>query len=242
MGNIPKKVKGTTGVFAQLFSYHLLSYLWRFLRYGLLLFLLYVVIVLVHGTQTDFQPQAATVLTIENPQPIAPIADSTLRFFIWNLGYGGLGAKCNFFYSGGGSFLSGGKMVRPPKAIVDENIAGATNILGKQKVDFYLLQEVDKNSKRSYYINQYQQHNQTTGGWPATYASNYKVAAVPIPLLEPWKRYGKTESGLATFSRYMPQSAQRLQLPGDYGWPTRIFQLDRCLALSLSFMGKRETA
>jgi len=36
--------------------------------------------------------------------------------------------------------------------------------------------------------------------------------------------------GLGTFSKYQPDIVTRMQLPGSYSWPTRVFQLDRCVA------------
>src|SRR5690606_33678797 len=65
----------------------------------------------------------------------------------------------------------------------------------------------------------------------AFFAPNYKVSRVPIPILEPWNAYGKVLSGLATYSRFQPYQSTRLQLPGSFAWPTRIFQLDRCVAV-----------
>ena len=57
------------------------------------------------------------------------------------------------------------------------------------------------------------------------------VDRVPIPILEPWQVYGKVNSGLGTLSRFQPKKSTRFQLPGKFEWPTRIFQLDRCLAV-----------
>jgi endonuclease/exonuclease/phosphatase family metal-dependent hydrolase len=58
------------------------------------------------------------------------------------------------------------------------------------------------------------------------------VTRVPLPILEPWRAYGKVEAGIANLTRWQPYEETRYQLPGEYDWPTRIFQLDRCLILS----------
>ncbi|WP_206076002.1 endonuclease/exonuclease/phosphatase family protein [Marinitoga lauensis] len=34
------------------------------------------------------------------------------------------------------------------------------------------------------------------------------------------------------FSKYKIDEAKRLKLPGEYSWPTKVFQLDRCILLS----------
>ncbi|MCB0706179.1 MAG: endonuclease/exonuclease/phosphatase family protein [Saprospiraceae bacterium] len=201
----------------------------RILGLAILLVLLYVVIVLVHGTLTDYQPEA--VIQIESDQNGSPepqIADSLLSFMIWNLGYGGLGAESNFFYDKGGMFFSGGRMVRSSESLVTKNVDGILTTIQENPADFYLLQEVDFNSKRSYGINEYEQVMSQLDNYQATFAPNYKAPRVPLPIFEPWKAYGRVLSGLASYSRFSPTDSKRLQLPGSFPWPTRVFQLDRC--------------
>ena len=66
-------------------------------------------------------------------------------------------------------------------------------------------------------------------GYSATYAVNYLVDWVPLPIFEPWHAYGTTNGGLGSWSKYQPKSSTRVQLPGAFDWPTKIFQLDRCV-------------
>ncbi len=197
-----------------------------------LLFLLYTIIVIVHGTYTDYQPEGAKKLPVATNSAKALATDSSFTFLSWNLGYGGLGAQCNFFYYGNGFFLAGDKMVQPPEELVKGNVAGIQKLIKANPADFYLFQEVDISSKRSHYINQYDLINKQLGNYAASFAPNFKVTRVPIPVLEPWRAYGKAHSGLATFSAFAPSKVERHQLPGRFGWPDRIFQLDRCAAIS----------
>ena len=196
------------------------------------LFLIYVILCIGHGTYTDYRPEGSSVLNIEAASEPRLIQDSTLSFFSWNLGYGALGAECNFFYNGGGFFYAGDKMIRPPKELVDKNIEGILNIVKSHPADFYVLQEVDYESKRSYCYNQYDAIKHQLGNLPSSFATNFRVSRVPIPVFQPWDVYGCAESGLATYSRYRPLEVKRYQLPGEYEWPDRIFQLDRCAAVS----------
>ncbi|MEM1321246.1 MAG: endonuclease/exonuclease/phosphatase family protein [Bacteroidota bacterium] len=197
----------------------------------LLLFLLYALGIILYGTYTDYQPTGVAPLQVQQ-QGTAPLpADSTLSLLSWNLGYCGLGAKCNFFYNGGGFFLAGDKMVRPPEELVQENYQGVRKLIQNNPSDIYLLQEVDMASKRSYFLNQYEGVKELLGGFVSSFAPNFKVDRVPIPILEPWRAYGQAHSGLATYSRYTPNKVERHQLPGEHGWPDRIFQLDRCAAV-----------
>ncbi|MGB1217451.1 MAG: endonuclease/exonuclease/phosphatase family protein, partial [Saprospiraceae bacterium] len=206
----------------------------KILKYVLLIILipiLYVVGCLIHGTVTDFQPEEVISLEIDNAKEVSAIQDSTLSFVIWNVGYGGLGKESNFFYDSGGFLTSGGKMVRTTQENVEKNIAGAVNYLKQNdSIDFFMLQEVDFGSKRSYKINQYEKYQAALSGYSSTFSVNFRAPRVPLPVFEPWNVMGKMESGLGTFSKYTPNKATRYQLPGEYPWPDRIFHLDRCAA------------
>lgn len=197
----------------------------------LLIVLLYLGGVLAYGTATDWQPEEELVIEPVRNAGKRVIEDSILSFVIWNLGYGGLGEESDFFYDSGNLFFSGGQMVRAPEEYVEKNNRGIRDFVGRTRSDFFLFQEVDYRSRRSYYTNQFTAVAELLPGYYAGFAPNYQVDYVPIPLLEPWQAYGATYSGLATYSRYQPRSSRRLQLPGAFSWPTRIFQLDRCLAV-----------
>ncbi len=202
----------------------------KYLGIALLLFLLYVVIALIHGTLTDFKPDEVTKLELDNPSGEKVITDSVLTFANWNVGYSGLGAESNFFYDSGGFLTSKGKMIRAPRKNVEKNLAGALDFIQKNKADFYLFQEVDKKSKRSYRINTHAKYAAQLPNYTSTFAVNYKSARVPLPVLEFWRVMGRMESGLGTYSRYQATEATRYQFPGNYPWPDRIFHLDRCFA------------
>lgn len=196
----------------------------------ILMFLLYVLISIIQGTVTDYQP--ADILPLEKmAKSKKTIQTDTLSFLTWNVGYGGLGAESSFFYDDGRTFFSGDKMVNAPKASVEKNIKGVDDYLKTQPADFILLQEVDFDSKRSQHINQYAQYGATLGNYDASFAPNYDVKRVPLPVAEPFNVMGKIYSGLGTYSRYKMHDAERYQFPGDYSWPMRIFQLDRCFAV-----------
>jgi endonuclease/exonuclease/phosphatase family metal-dependent hydrolase len=197
----------------------------------ILLVLLYVAGVLLYGTVRDFKPEALTALTPDQNASNSIIQDSILTFTIWNIGYGGLGAEANFFFDSGNMFFSGDRMVRSSRGNVEKYIDGIEAFVMSNPADFMLFQEVDFNSKRSYYNNQFEGISDLLSGYSAVFAVNYQVDWVPLPIFQPWKAYGATNSGLASWSRYQPQSSVRMQLPGSFDWPTSIFQLDRCAAI-----------
>lgn len=205
--------------------------LFRFLLWGILLVLLYVVSVLIYGTVTDFQPEKNLTVKPDGQSQLTVIEDSTLTFTSWNLGYGGLGAESDFFYDSGGMFFAKGKMVRSPQNLVEKYNEGILSWVKNNPADFLLFQEVEFGSKRSFYFNQYEAVSGEYSNYSSAYFVNYLVDWVPLPIFQPWKSYGATNSGLASWSKYHPSDSERLQLPGKFDWPTRIFQLDRCAAV-----------
>jgi len=202
---------------------------------GILLILIgYFIGLFVFGWAYDWQPGPEPVPMVSHQNSDQKmVKDSTLTMISWNVGFGGLGAESDFFYDDQGIWYSGKSMVRSPKHLVEKNLNGTLDFFKKyqENVDFFLLQEVDKESDRSHNIRQYDAYLKTMPGFSADFAVNYQCERVSIPLLEPWNAYGKVLSGLATFSRFQPTEATRHQLPGHYPMPDRIFQLDRCAAL-----------
>jgi len=188
-----------------------LVYLLLILVGAFLLFLLY-------ATIDDYRPDEVSAQSIECESDI--ISDSIqIKLLIWNIGYAGLDASMDFFYDGG-------DQMRPSKERVIRNVDGITSTLEPYiGYDFIMLQEVDKNSKRSYHINEFQEINDQFQGYHSSFGMNYDVGFVPIPVTEPM---GKVKSGLMTLSRQCPESVERHSFPGNYSWPKKLFMLDRC--------------
>ncbi|MEM9820690.1 MAG: endonuclease/exonuclease/phosphatase family protein [Bacteroidota bacterium] len=195
-----------------------------------LAFLFYVIVQIGYASLYDYQPEEIISIDPDRTASQATIEDSILTLMTWNLGYGGLGAESDFFYSDGSILLSGGKMVRPAKPVVEKNVKGIQSTIQQNPVDIFLLQETDYQSKRSYFINQHQELSKLLPNYAAIRATNYKVVFVPTPILEPWNAYGTTWSGLSTFSKFQPRQSIRYQLPGEFSWPNKLYLLDRCAA------------
>lgn len=176
--------------------------------------------VITYGTITEYRPEPGLIENVAmTGKPSGLYPDSTIRIFNWNLGFGGLGEEMDFFYDGG-------KSVRAPRDIWDKDFSGMISVLSEQQdIDFYLIQEIDQHSKRSYFVNMYDSLRNSLPGYGSAFAVNYKVQHVPLPFTRP---LGMINSGLATYSRYPGKEIQRHQYPGSFSWPTRIFFLDRC--------------
>lgn len=181
--------------------------------------------VLIAGAFADYRPARLEPVTPKIPNKNGNNNEKNennekiLSFLIWNIGYAGLGKESDLFHDGG-------KMVHTPKKVVQKNVEGIKDLLIKmQNVDFFMLQEVDQNSHRSYFINQADYFSQHLPDYTLAFATNYNAAFIPYPVKQP---YGKVWSGLATYSRFTPKESLRYALPAEYPWPVSMFFVKRC--------------
>lgn len=184
----------------------------------LLLFILFVLIgFLLFSTFTDYQP--IEKINLFKDSQVVNLKEKNFTIMTWNIGYAGLGSNMDFFYDGG-------KSVRDTKKRTLKNLKNITNFIASQNtVDFILLQEVDVDSKRTYYINERDSIENSKPNFLSLYANNYLVKFVPVPLTNPM---GYVHGGLQTLSKSIPAESNRFSFPGNYDWPTSLFMLDRC--------------
>ncbi len=177
---------------------------------------------LVYAKVTDFRPEEQELISQQNN--LSVLKDSLcITLLTWNIGYAGLDKDMDFFKDGGTKVIT-------PKDICLSNIDGIADFLiDNDTVDFMLLQEVDRDSKRSYHIDQYEKIAGVLPSYNPFFAKNYDVFFVPAPPSQPM---GKVLSGIATYSKYIPVSSIRYSLPGDFGFPTQLFYLDRCFIVN----------
>ncbi len=171
---------------------------------------------------TDYKP-ADTVEVYKGKANFAVPDSLQFDVMLWNIGYCGLDASMDFFYDGG-------THVRPDEKNVKDNLEAVLSFLKQQEdIDFFLIQEVDKDSKRSYNIDEYASLQSALAHYDAFFGKNYDVFFVPTPPTEP---YGKVLSGLMTLAKYAPEEVVRHQFPGNYAFPKGLFMLDRCFLVS----------
>lgn len=177
---------------------------------------------LVYAKITDFKPVEKEIIAQhENP---SVLNDSLIiSLLTWNIGYAGLDKEMDFFKDGGTKVIT-------PEYNYLNNIAGIGDFLLKNDtVDFIMIQEIDRDSKRSYYDDQYKKVADILPNYYPAFAKNYDVFFVPAPPSNPM---GKVVSGIATYSKQTPISSIRYSLPGDMGFPTQLFYLDRCFMVN----------
>ncbi|MBB4077900.1 endonuclease/exonuclease/phosphatase family metal-dependent hydrolase [Lewinella aquimaris] len=218
---------------------------WKIIRWPLFLLVAYVGGILLYGTFTDWQPTGTATLGPSGGQtsPSYEVPDSIITLTTWNVGFGGMGAEDYFYYNRGDFFWTDLGKARAARENVDRYVAGQEQTLATTQSDFFLLQEVDTASRRSYYTNQLALDRAALPDYAAYYAPNFQSKRVPLPVFQPWDHYGAVQSGLVTLSRYQSVVAERIQLPGEFPWPTRLFQLDRCVLRQVfTVAGGRELA
>lgn len=175
-----------------------------------------------YATWSDYIPDPTTRV-FENQNASVVPNQGSYRLMIWNIGYGGLSRDMDFFYDGG-------KQVRPAGQIVKKNISAIEQFISRQKnIDFFLLQEVDQRSKRSYSMDEVSILSTIFPQYHSSFGKNYDVFFVPVPVFNP---LGRVLAGLQTLSRFEPVSVVRHSFPGNYAWPQGLFMLDRCFLVS----------
>lgn len=169
-------------------------------------------------TVTDYKPKDVVPLKAEN-QKTDTLGKNEFTIATFNIGYCGLDDKQDFF-------MDGGTMSRSSsKEKTEENLEGIGNTLKDLDADFIFVQEIDLRATRSFYLNEYDYLKTLLDNYSTTYATNYKVLWVPVPLSKPM---GYVNGGLVTFSKYKIADANRYQYPGTENWPRQLAELDRC--------------
>jgi endonuclease/exonuclease/phosphatase family metal-dependent hydrolase len=192
----------------------------------LLIFIVIIIVgfagIIIYAIISDFNPAEKVVIAAdESPSVMADSSEITL--LSWNIGYCGLDKEMDFFYDGG-------TKVTTPKEICLKNLSGVMSFLrSNDSIDFVFLQEVDRKSKRSYKLDEYKiiaEHLKTHSSY---FAANYDVFFVPVPLTSPM---GKVFSGITIMGKAKTSSSIRYAFPGQYGFPTQLFMLDRCFLVN----------
>ena len=177
-------------------------------------------------TATEFNPapvEAAELVRGGGTENVK--LDEPLTVLSWNIGYGGLGKYSDFFMDGGENTRSA------DEAQVNAYLNGIASTLEAQDANIVLLQEVDKDSARTYGIDE---RALLSGGMNCeSFALNYSCPFVPNPNTLVIDPLGKINSGLFTMTEdLLIERSERISLPCPFSWPLRIANLKRCLLVS----------
>lgn len=140
----------------------------------------------------------------------------------WNIGFGAYTDRFSFFMDGG-EYSRGFS-----EEIVSDTVKQMASDLASFDSDFYLLQEVDIDSDRSYHLNQYDMMTEPFDEMDKVFAQNYDSPYLFYPILSP---HGKSKSGIVTLSDYAISSSLRRSLPIQEDF-AKLLDLDRCYSIS----------
>lgn len=170
-------------------------------------------------TVTEYQPDDQERVKQSGTGTKTIKEGDSLGVLTFNIGYGALDKAHDFF-------MDGGKTVNvESRKVVLDNMQGIADTIYDVKADVVFLQEVDRDSKRSYYLDEADYLMEANPGYAMTYAANFRCSYVPYPI----PTIGKVEGGLTTLSRYDSRESTRIALPTSFQWPVRVAQLKRCL-------------
>ena len=184
-----------------------------------------IVTFLAYLTVDEFNPSDVENVEISGKKGDEIETGKSFTMMSWNIGYGALGDNADFF-------MDGGKMVySADRARAEENLNGISQVISENDPDILLLQEVDRNSSRSYFMDELEALNTEEidiFDYQSSFAPNLKVSFIPMPI----PPIGKVLAGLGTVSKYQVSAAERIQLPVPYKWPLSTINLKRCLEVS----------
>lgn len=179
---------------------------------------------------TEYNPKKIENLKVENKEN--EIKDdknnnyelnTEYKLLSWNVGFFGMDKNIDFF-------MDGGKMVFPiSQKQVEENISKAIEEIKKENPDIINLQEVDKYSKRTGFMDQVKILNEKFKQ-NSIFAYNMKVKFVPYPI----PPLGQMETGIYSSSKKEILNPERHQLPIAFKYPVRLSNFKRAFTVSYS--------
>lgn len=169
----------------------------------------------------EYRPEAVEDVTVEQADKTTVLAKQEVSVLSFNIGFCGLGDNADFFMDGGKEVFA------TDDARAKENLEKVTKLIQEKNPDFTILQEVDKDSKRTSRFDQTAALMKNTA-FSGAFAMNYSCPFVPYPV----PPIGRVNSGLLTLTPYQTTSAQRISLPCPFAWPIRTANLKRCLLTS----------
>lgn len=163
-------------------------------------------------------------LDVTNPENIASeVAVGTEQKIVsWNIG-------CGMYLQDYSFFMDGGEESRArSKEAVYNSINAMTERMKEENANFYLLQEVEVDSTKTYGVDETKLVYDALQNYSHTYAQNYDSPYLMYPLNEP---IGASKAGIVTLSEYNLTSAlrRRLDIQTDFA---KLIDLDRCYSVS----------
>lgn len=178
--------------------------------------------VLIFASATTLKVKDTEEMPIKGEITTKVDKNEAIHILTWNMGYGALDERQDCYWDGGKG-VDG-----ESKEIVQENVDAIKSKIKELDPDIFMVQEIDVDSKRSYYIDELASLEETFPNttYENSFARNFKAGLVPLPL---YNMTGKVDAGIGTFSKFDITASTRVQLPIPFSWPMKLFNLKRCL-------------
>ncbi len=186
------------------------------------LFAAYAIVVIAMNAGNRYQPAPADTLSVHEGRRAFLYPDVNMSLICWNIGHCTSSADQKQFNRFGYSF-------RPDKEQYKATFSAILNIISAMdSVDFLLLQEVDYNSRKSFYTAQDSALIKLLKRKSSVCTINKQTRFEYWPLFNPAL---KANSGMVFFSRYIPEWAHRIAFPSDENWFSELTAADRCFMI-----------
>ena len=188
---------------------------------AVVLALLVVVLGYVAYVFIDYHRIGDQELTVERNAAATVEAGKEYGILSYNIGFGAYEDDYSFFMDGGTESRAWSE------ERLTANIERIGAFLQQQDADLCLLQEVDRDSTRSYHVDEAAMLTAQLPGLGYIWAQNYDSPYLFYPLDQP---HGKSVSGLLTLSSFGITEARRVELPIEAG-VMKLVDLDRCYSV-----------
>lgn len=184
-----------------------------------LLVLGYVAYVLIDYHRIDDNLSLEVTEAVEDA---AAKTDTEYKLVSYNIGFGAYEADYSFFMDGGTESWAWSE------DRLQSNMAKIAELLKTQQADFLFLEEVDRDSTRSYHVDESKILQDALPGYDSVWCQNFDSPFLFYPLTQP---HGASVSGLLTYSTLPITASVRHSLPVEKSL-MRMLDLDRCYSVS----------
>ena len=177
----------------------------------------------------------AKYLEVRDNRPAMLAKAVTYDVVTYNLNYGAFSSDYTYYKSVGknldGSTQSGTSSRAFSKDRVEINTKGSAGIMStgsNAEVEFFMFQEVDVDSTRTYYVDERQILKDVFLNYAEVFAETASSNYIFAPLTSP---IGKVNSGMVTYSAFEVDHAMRYTLPSNESFPSKYSSNDNCVSI-----------
>ena len=151
----------------------------------------------------------------------------------YNVGFGCFDSEFSYILENGkmanGKSIKGSKNRADDEKRVENNINGIGDVSRQLDSDFFLFQEIDIGSTRSYLINQQELLFSELIPYSKTFGQNIHTRYLFYPI---GKEIGLINAGVSTMSRYRIESGKQIMLPTTTDFFSRFSDLDNSVTIT----------